>query len=220
MAGEIEERRADCPRRPDHQDRGARREWAAAGQHLERGEIGERNAYGLRDVDSVWDRNQKAYGADRVFGVAAHDAEVGDHLSCLRLRDVGTALLDNSHELIARSEGQRAFEIRVMTAPDEAVGESRASREHLDPNLARAGIRKGRFRHKLQDLGAAKSGNANMLPGHEGHFRLSKSATACVRFLRPQDGRGKRKHYRPRRSGSRGLLHSILPPSIYHPCRW
>jgi len=70
-------------------------------------------------------------GADRVLGVAADHAKIGDHLTLPWLGDTGAGLLDDANEFVARREWQRALEVGVPSAPNEAIGKAGAGGEHL-----------------------------------------------------------------------------------------
>ena len=86
MARQIEQRSADRARGADDEDRGARRQTAVAGEHLEGGEIGERDAHRFGGIDAIGDRNEETRRADRVLSVAADDAKIGDHLALASAR--------------------------------------------------------------------------------------------------------------------------------------
>ena len=167
MAGEIEQRRADGPGRADHENGSARGQAPAAGEHLECGEIGERNAHRFRGVDPVGHGDEKTNGADRILRVAADDREIGDPYALARRSHARPGLVDDADEIVAGGERQRPLEIGIAAHADEGVGEARAGGQHLDADLARAGLGKDRFFDELQDLGPAESINANAPPGHE-----------------------------------------------------
>ena len=167
MAGEIEQRRADGPGRADHENGSARGQAPAAGEHLECGEIGERNAHRFRGVDPVGHGDEKTNGADRILRVAADDREIGDPYALARRSHARPGFVDGPDEIVAGGERQRPLEIGIAAHADEGVGEARAGGQHLDADLARAGLGKDRFFDELQDLGPAESINANAPPGHE-----------------------------------------------------
>ena len=160
MARQIEQRCPDRARGAHYEDnRGSARQAAVAGEHLEGGELGERNAHRFGGIDAVGDRHQETRGADRVLAVAADDAEIGDHLTLARLGHAGAGLLDDAHEVVARRERQRPLEVWVAAASDEGIGEAGAGGEHFDAHLAGAGVGDGRLFRQFQDLGAAEPGD-------------------------------------------------------------
>ena len=103
MARQIEQRRADRARGADGEDRRPRRKAAVAGEHLEGGEIGERDAHRFGRIDAIGDRHEETRGANRVLGVPADDAEIGNQLALARRRHAGAGLLDDAHELVTRA---------------------------------------------------------------------------------------------------------------------
>ena len=145
MTRQIEQRGADGARGADDENRGTPRQATVAGEHLEGGEIGERDAHRFGGINPIGDRYEKTRGSDRVLGVAADDAEIGDHLALAWLGYTGAGLLDNAHEVVAWCERQRALEVRVASAPNEGIGKAGAGGEHLDADLARAGVGNGRL---------------------------------------------------------------------------
>src|ERR1700677_2208385 len=167
MPREIEQRRADRARSPDDQDRRSRRQTPIAGQHLEGGEIGERNADRLGGIDALRDTNEPIGGANGVLSVAADDAEIGDQLALARRGDASAGLLDDPHYLVARNERQRPLEVGVAAAPDEAVREPGAGGEHLDAHLPRTGLGDLRRPHEFENFGTSEAGYADALPCHD-----------------------------------------------------
>ena len=113
---------------------------AVAGEHLEGGEIGERDAHRFGGIDAIGDRHEETRGADRVLGVAADDAEIGDHLALAWLGYAGAGLLDDADEVVTRRERQRPLEVRIASTPNEGIGEAGAGGEYLDADLAGAGF--------------------------------------------------------------------------------
>jgi hypothetical protein len=105
-------------------------------------------------------------GADGVPGIAADDAEIGNHLSLTRRGHVGASLVDYPHELVIRRERRRPLEIRVAASADEAIGEAGSSGEHLDADLARAGVGDIGMFSEFQDLGTAEPSDTDVLPRH------------------------------------------------------
>jgi len=145
VARQIEQRSADRARGANDEDRGSRRQTAAAGEHLECGEISERDAHRFGGIDAIWERNEETRRADRVLNVAADDTKIGDQLALLWFCYTGAGLLDDTHEVVAWRERQRALEVWVASPPNEGVGEACACGEHLDTDLAGAGVGYGRL---------------------------------------------------------------------------
>ena len=94
-------------------------------------------------------------------------AEIGDHLALARRSHVGAGLLDDADNLIAWREWQGSLEVRIAPAPDHRVGEASAGGEHLNADLAGAGIGNVGLVGQFQDLGATKPGDTDILPRHE-----------------------------------------------------
>jgi hypothetical protein len=166
MAGKIEKRSAHSARSANDKDRCTRCERPVARQHLVGGEISERDAHGFGRVDAVRDRHKKLRRPDRILRVATGHAEIGGHLTFAQACHARAGLVHHTDEVIAGRERQRAFEIGVTAAPDEGVGETRACGQHLDAHLARAGLGKGFLLNEFQNFGAAKAGDADVLPRH------------------------------------------------------
>ena len=164
VARQIEQRSADRARGANDEDRGTPRQVAAAGEHLEGGEIGERDAHRFGGIDTIGDRNEETRRADRILSVAADDAKIGDQLALAWFGYTGAGLLDDTHEVVAGRERQRALEVRVASAPNEGIGKAGAGGEHLDTDLAGAGIGDGLLFRQFQDLWAAEPGDTNVLP--------------------------------------------------------
>ena len=125
-------------------------------------------------IDAIGDRHKKTRGADRVLGIAADDAEIGDQLALAWLGHAGAGLLDDAHEVVARGERQRALEVRVASTPNKGIGKAGAGGEHLDADFARAGFGYGRLFRQFQDLGAAEPGDTDMVPSHEANIAIKK----------------------------------------------
>ena len=157
---------------------------AVAGEHLEGGEIGERDAHRFGGIDAIGDRHEETRGADRVLGVAADDAEIGDQLALAWRGYAGAGLLDDTHEIVAWCERQRALEVRVASAPNEGIGEAGAGGEHLDADLAGAGVGDGRLFRQFQDLGAAEPGDTDVLPSHAMTIAMSLPRVTPPRYFR------------------------------------
>ena len=111
-------------------------------------------------------RHEKTRGADRILCIAADDAEIRDRLALVRHSHAGSGLLDDAHDLVAWGERQWPLEVWIAAAPDQGIGKAGAGGNHLDANLARAGVGNGRLFREFQDLGAAEPGDTDMLPRH------------------------------------------------------
>src|ERR1700692_1888729 len=134
-----------------------------AREHLEGGEVGERDANGLGRIEAIRNRHEKTRGPNGILRVTADHAEIGHDLSLARRGHAGASLLDNAHQFIAWRERQRSLEVGVAATPNEAVGETGPGRENLDAHLAGTGIGDHRLFRQLQDLGASEAGYANVL---------------------------------------------------------
>ncbi len=104
------------------------------------GEIGQRDAHRLGGIDAIGDRHEKARGADRILCVSTDDTEISNQLSGELGRHAGSGLLDDADKVVTRGERQWPLEVWVAAAPDEGIGEAGAGSEHLDADLARAGV--------------------------------------------------------------------------------
>jgi hypothetical protein len=98
--------------------------------------------------------------------VAANNAEIGDQLAFARRRHAGPGRLDDADKVVARGERQWPCEVRISAATDEGISEAGAGGEHLDPDLARTGVRNGLSFCQFQDLGAAELSDTDVLPRH------------------------------------------------------
>src|SRR5277367_3442834 len=143
MAREIEQRRTDRARSAYDENRGARREVAAASQHLKGSEVRKRDAHCFGRIDAVRNRHEKARWPDRILCVAAHNTQVSHHLTLSWRYHAGTSLLDDANDLIARREWERPLEIWISAAPNHRIGKAGAGGEHPDTNItwARLGNR-------------------------------------------------------------------------------
>src|SRR5277367_3960421 len=137
-----------------------------AGEHLEGRKVGERYANGLCRIDAIRNRHKKARGSNCILRVTTHHAEIGNVLPLTRRDNVRASLLDNTYELVAWSERQRSFEVRVAATPNEDVSIAGSGSENLDAHLARARIGDRCLFRQFQDLRATEPGYANVLPRH------------------------------------------------------
>src|ERR1017187_4538067 len=177
MARQIEQRGADRAGGAYDENRGAQRQVAAAGQHLKGREIRKRDAHRFGRIDTLRDWHEEARWANCILGIAADDTQISDHLTLRRCGHAGTHLLDDTNNLVARSERERSLEVRITAAPNHGIGEAGAGGEYLDANLPRAGIGDSRLLRHLQDFGTAKPRDAQVLPRH---YASISACSVCV----------------------------------------
>jgi hypothetical protein len=120
------------------------------------GEIGQRDAHGLGGIDAIVDRHEKARGADDILCVSTDDTEISNQLSSELGRHAGSGLLDDADKVVTRGERQWPLEVWVAAAPDECIGEAGVGSEHLDADLAKAGVGNCRLLRQL----SASSGHS------------------------------------------------------------
>src|ERR1700723_579210 len=166
MTRQIKQGRADRTRCANDQDHGTFRKIAITSQHLKSGEIGKRDTHRFGGIDAIGDRHEGPRRADRILSVAADDTQISDHLALERCCYAGTKLLDDAHDLIARSERQRSLKVRIAAAPNHGIGKAGAGGEYLDANLPRRRFGDSRLLRHLQDFGTAEPRDAEVLPRH------------------------------------------------------
>ena len=93
-------------------------------------------------------------------------------------RHAGSGLLDDADKVVTWRERQWPLEVRVAAAPDEGIGEAGASSEHLDADLAGAGVGDGRLFRQFQDLGAAEPSDTDVLPRHAANIAMGSPFVA------------------------------------------
>lgn len=118
---------------------------SVAGEHLKGREIGERDAHRFGHINAIGDRHQETRGADRVLSVAANHAEIRDQFTLARRNYAGARLIDDTHEFVSWRDRQRSLEVGVAATSNEAIGETGASGENLNSDLAGAGFGDGRL---------------------------------------------------------------------------
>ena len=166
VSRQIEQRRTDRARGTDREDRCTRRQLAVAGEHLEGGQICQRDTDRLGRIDSIGDRHEEPRRPDRVLRVAADDAEVGHHLAFAWARYPWTDLVDDAHDVVAGGERHRSFVVRVAAAPDEDVSKAGAGGQDLDADLVATRFGQRRIVHQFHHFGAAELCDGDALPCH------------------------------------------------------
>ena len=166
MPRQIEQRRADRARGPDREDRRTRGQTAVSGEHLEGGQVGERDTDRLGRVDAIGDGHQEPRRPDGVLGVAADDAEVGHHLTLLQAGHTGTEFIDDSDDVVSGGERHRPLVVRIAATPNEDVREACAGSQDLDPHLVGTGLGDRRLFRQFHYFRAAEPRDRNILPGH------------------------------------------------------
>jgi hypothetical protein len=84
--------------------------------------------------------HEKERGTDGILCVSTDDTEISNQLSGELGRHAGSGLLDDADNVITRGEREWPLEVWVAAAPDQPIGEAGAGSEHLDADLARAGV--------------------------------------------------------------------------------